>query len=781
MRFNNLVIVESASKAKTIQKYLNSADALAQLGEFEVIASLGHVMDLPMKDMGVNLDTWRAQYVLNETRRGVVEKIQGLARKAKRIYIASDPDREGEAIAKHLIDILEENGVKGELIRVAFHEITQEALVEAILHPRKLDKDLIEAQESRRILDRVVGYESSPLLWRRFATTKLSAGRVQSAALKMIVDRYKAYTKHEFMKVWTLEGFFEMKGWRDRLAVKHFKTKDSSRFVWDKEENIDEMLRILKGSRGAEWTIEFQKKTKERKPPAPLTTSTLQQEVYHKHSIPIDKTMRLAQELYEAGHITYMRTDSTNLSKSAQQKIATWVTENFTKDMVSLRTFKTRIANAQEAHEAIRPTHVEKRGSDFTGRRAMTEAHRKVYDIIWRRSIASQMKEAVLIEVEYVIRCTESELKKHEFRGSHDVLVEPGFLAVLQPEWKVQPGQLEALENLIALGENAVIKPIEFLFDGNVTRPEPLFQEPSIVKMLEKEGIGRPSTYASILKKISGKGYIMKGPAPAHVEQVTHKKLEWGTGPAKMSEVEETVTIGGKESNLLIPTSLGIRVIEYLDEILSIMVEKGFTAKMEDELDEISRGELSKQEMLNAFYKTFHPKIEQALDVQKRIAKEKKKERDEAKASGKVLEESGPKEPSNVLKAFETLHANVVQTRYGPAMFDLREKKFVSVTPLLQWKKKSLEELTQKDARFLLRLPLRVEGTEFEIHMGRYGLYVKRNGVNMKLSRKVWDLVYEGNFTQKDIESNVEAVVPKEKRGKSARFASAPKKNDKKA
>lgn len=777
MSGTNLVIVESASKAKTIQKYLNQADALSSLGHFEVVASLGHIMDLPKKTIGVNLTTWKPEYVVNESREKVIHSLNKLSKKAKRIYVASDPDREGEAIAKHLMQLFTENNVRGDMTRVAFHEITQEALVEAILNPRSLDKDMIEAQESRRILDRVVGYEASPLLWRRFATSGLSAGRVQSATLKLMVDRYRDFTKHTFDKIWSLNGVFEMKGWKDPLHAKHYKAKDGSRYTWTKEEDVKQMLSILKKSRSSQWSIVFKKKIATRRPPAPLTTSTLQQEVYQKHSIPIDKTMRLAQELYEAGHITYMRTDSTNLSKSAQQKIAQWISEHISKDAVALRMFKTKVANAQEAHEAIRPTHFEERSADLKGR-TLTDAHRKVYEIIWRRAVASQMKEATFMEVEYVIQCIDASLKSHEFRGTQDVLVEPGYMAVLQPEVKVQPKQLELLEQLVEHGKNATVQPSEFLFDGDVTRPAPLFQEASIVKLLEKEGIGRPSTYATILKKVFEKGYVLKGPAPAHVEQVVHKHLSWGS-EAKIVEKEETLTIGGKETNLLIPTARGIDVIEYLDEVLPIIVEKGFTAKMEKELDDISRGELSKKQMMDEFYHEFHPNVEKALDIQKKIAKEKKKERDEAIASGKPLEEKVQKGPSNILKEFPTFHANIVQTRYGPALYHLEEKRFVSVTPLLQWKKKTLEDITQKDVRFLLRLPIVVEQTEYQIHVGRYGLYVKKNGVeNMKLKRDVWDKVYEGEFTKGDIEKNVEAVVSKPKTGFKNKFTKKSVKKD---
>lgn len=767
-----LVIVESASKAKTIQGYLNRSSTLkdAQLEDFQVVASLGHVMDLPMKTMGVHLTTWVPEYTINETRKAIVEKLLQMGTKASRIYLAADPDREGEAIADHLATLFQRAKIpKDKLVRVAFNEITEEALVEAILNPRALNRDLIEAQETRRILDRVVGYESSPLLWRRFSTTQLSAGRVQSAALKMIVERYVAFTEHTYQHYWTLEGRFRLPSGGGGGGGGKKKTDDmelTARSIepkeWGTEEAVMDELKTL--TKKFQWTIELQQKTGHRRPPAPLTTSSMQQEAATKHGLPIAMTMQLAQELYEKGHITYMRTDSTALSKGAQTKILSWITETYGKEMTQGRIYKTKVANAQEAHEAIRPTDVTVRSADLE---KMTPGHRKLYDLIWRRAVASQMKEATLIIIEYRITGTRAkDTHLYVFQGSDEVITELGYLSVLQPELKVVPEKLHELERLMSFGGN--VEPLSFVFNGNVTRPEPLFMEPSLVKLLEKKGIGRPSTYAPTLKKLLSKGYVYKGAAPAHVDTVSHHRADWENGGWKKTQDEESLTVGGKETTALVPSSLGIRVIEYLNDILEKVVDSEFTAQMEKKLDEISRGEYSKKEMLDKFYKAFHQDIENAQAVQKEYAARAK-----AEATGIPEDKETKTElvPSNVLKPFETLGANVVQTRYGPALYVLKTKRFVSVTPLLQWRKKTLDELNQTDVRFLMRLPLTVEGTEMEIHLGRYGLYVKKNGESMKLSRECWDDIYKNTWTPELIQQHAVALSSTSSATKGARGA----------
>jgi len=742
-----LVIVESASKAKTIQGYLNRSSALKEAGleEFQVVASLGHVMDLPMKTMGVHLTTWVPEYTVNESRKAIVDKLLQMGTKASRIYLAADPDREGEAIADHLATLfLRAKVPKDKLARVAFNEITEEALVEAILNPRALDRDLIEAQETRRILDRVVGYESSPLLWRRFSTTQLSAGRVQSAALKMIVDRYNAFTNHTYQHYWALEGRFRLPSGKQKTADMELTARAIEPKEWDTEDAVANELKTL--TKKFQWTIELQQKTGHRRPPAPLTTSSMQQEAATKHGLPISMTMQLAQELYEKGHITYMRTDSTALSKGAQSKILSWITETYGKEMTQGRIYKTKVANAQEAHEAIRPTDVTVRSTDLD---KMTPGHRKLYDLIWRRTVASQMKDATVMTIEYRITGRRAkDTKVYVFQGSDEVITDLGYIAVLQPDTKVEPAKIKELERLMSYGGS--VEPMSFVFNGNITRPDPLFMEPSLVKLLEKKGIGRPSTYAPTLKKLFSKGYVYKGAAPAHVDTVTHHRVDWQNGAWTKSQTEESLTVGGKETSALVPSSLGIRVIEYLDEILEKVVDAEFTAQMEKKLDEISRGEYSKKDMLDKFYNAFHQDIENAQAVQKEYAARPKT--GEPKAEAELA-------PTNILKPFESLGANVVQTRYGPALYVLKAKRFISITPLLQWRKKTLDELNQSDVRFLMRLPLTVDGTAMEIHMGRYGLYIKNNGESMKLGRACWDDIYKNSWTPALIQQHAVALA----------------------
>lgn len=747
----HLVVVESASKAKTIQTYLNRSERLKASGAggtFKVMASMGHVMDLPPKKMGVETKGWEAEYVVTERGAETVRKLVGEARGAERIYLAADPDREGEAIAHHLKTVFERAGIpEGRMVRVAFHEITEEALVEAVLNPRAMDRDLIEAQEARRILDRVVGYEASPLLWRRFATTQLSAGRVQSAALKWIVERHQAFLEHTYEPYWTLEGQFELLG---KLPV-------TARAVtperWTDEGEIRKALAQLK--KKGKWTVEMTQKMGTRRPPAPFTTSSLQQEAATKHGFSIESTMQIAQKLYEMGAITYMRTDSTTLSKTAQSQILKWIGDTYGEGMAQARTYKTKVANAQEAHEAIRPTDVGRRAADLEFAAAAkgaggAEGMRKLYELIWRRTVASQMKEASVRVVTYRIGRSGLDIV---FQGSEEVLTELGFLTVLQPEAKVEPRLLAGLDALMA-GNGGTVEPIGFEFKGHVTRPEPLYQEASLVKQLEKKGIGRPSTFAPILKKLMQKGYVYKGAAPAHVETVSHYRMSVGTGSDIKTE-EESLTIGGKETSALVPSSLGIRVVEYLDEALAKVVDANFTARMEQQLDDISRGELSKVEMLDTFYRSFHPDVERAMAIQKTFSDSAKKD----KKAKEGTEANAELAPSNVLMPFESLGANVVQTRYGPALYITAQKAFVSVTPLLQWRKKTLEELTQTDVRFLMKLPLAVEGTGMEIWMGRYGLYVKNEGVSMKLNRGCWDAIYKNEWTPALIQENAVALA----------------------
>jgi DNA topoisomerase-1 len=761
-----LVIVESASKAKTIEKYLNTGDGAET---YEVVASLGHIVDLPKSTVGVNTTTWEPEYILMPDKKERLNAIVSKAKKASRIYLAADPDREGEAIAFHLYRELERRGIAAEkMIRVEFHEITQRAVLGAIENPREIQRSLVEAQEARRVLDRLVGYEASPLLWRRFrggaGGSGLSAGRVQSATLKLLVERWKAYETHTFVPYWTLDGLFQWDTLEEPLVAKAVKatplTEKTMGIVgehirWNDESDVKNWINTIESCK--DWVLKFKSKESQRRPPPPFTTSTLQQEASHRHGFSIESTMKLAQSLYEAGYITYMRTDSTTLAKIAQDAIVNWIKEHHSAKAVQRRNYKTKVANAQEAHEAIRPTDPFFQVGQMVEPK-WTDAHRKLYELIWRRTIASQMKDASLFVVSYTITsAAPAPAWELQLSGQQEVLVDLGFLAVLQPTLVADPRRLQQLKEW---SQNAHqdhrVNPIQWCFEGNVERPKPLLQEATLVHQMEKKGIGRPSTYAPTLKKIISKGYVVKAPSPSHLKTVMD--FQWKPDTDYVSK-ENVIKMGGISS--LVPTSLGERVMDYLKESIGNFVELEFTAKMESQLDEISRGEQSKKAMLQHFYNAFHPTIESALSAQKSI-----------KTNTEPKEKPAKSNQSTPLQTFELPNGKkieVLQTRYGPALFDGEAKSYISINPFLEWRKKSIDSFNKEDAIFLMGLPITLQlpstkHPSVEIHLGRYGLYVKEKTINHRLNVAAWDAIYDGTWTPELIQQNIIPTKSKKKK-----------------
>lgn len=732
-----LVIVESAAKAKTIQKYLNGIPELKKYGEFKVLASFGHINDIPVKEMGVDLRTWEATYVPIPGKTKVISQLRKAVQEADTVFIASDPDLEGEAIASHLQKELRIPTAK----RITFREITKAAIKEAVQNPTIVDKNKVAAQESRRILDRVVGYELSPLLWRRFSTSRLSAGRVQSAALKMLVDRVKQAQEHTPTPYWELKGAFNVSG-AELVGTAH-------EAVWDNQPDILKFMKGLnKTAWTSGWTARFTKTASKQHPSAPFVTSTLQQEAYNRLGIPAKRTMQLAQGLYEHGYITYMRTDSTNMSEEALKQINNYVTTTFGASMVYPRIFKTRAANAQEAHEAIRPSNVQTRANDID-EKDFTPTHKKLYDLIWRRAVASQMAPALYTNVNFSI--TTTCIPNLDFRGKHSILVEEGYLKVYSPDQKAAPESLQAWETLLQAGE-ADVRARRFEANGDVTRPAGFYNEPMLVKALEKEGIGRPSTYATIIDKLFSKDYVIKGMAPQVTVQVPTFRTSSKTKQLEQEDI--TLSVGGKDSDRMIPTNLGERVSEYVSNVVPFLVDTTFTSSMEDNLDLVGEGRQTKKELLDQFYGKFHKSIEVAAEEQKKHQPTK-----EQKAAAKKTE---PTSPRNILREFDKFKTNVVQTRFGPALFVAPEKRFVSVAPFMTWREKTIETLTEKDIKFLLGLPVKVAGSTREIHIGPYGLYVKDGKTNLRLPKELWDDIYEGNIDVKAIAS-IEYVAPKKK------------------
>lgn len=742
----NLVIVESKTKEKTISKYLNSIPEFKDRGKFHVIASLGHIQDLPLKTMGVDLTTWEAEYVTQPTKEKIISKLKSAVREAKVVYLASDEDTEGEAIAFHLQNVLRLK--KASTHRITFSEITKDALKRAILNPRSINMNRVAAQESRRILDRVVGYELSPLLWRRFTASKLSAGRVQSCVLKMAVDRAKEITEHEPELYWTVDGTFQSPKGIELIAKAY---QEGETQTWEVEKEIQEWLQYLaKRVKKDVWTATFKEGQAKKNPPPPFTTSTLQQEAYTRLGLPSKRTMQLAQGLYEAGLITYMRTDSVAIAEEAQQKILNYVTDTYGAAMAQARKYKTKAKNAQEAHECVRVT--DPRQTSLPSEEDMTPSHKRLYELIWKRTIATQMAPAVYTEVMYTIssKCCEP----IEFRGKTSFLVEEGYLKVYgYDREEKKEGKLEQWKSLLQLGKLEV-SPTTFMAEGDVTRPPSLYTEPTIVKAMEKEGIGRPSTYATIVDKLFEKGYVMKGPNPSQVIPV--KSFTLTVPKTTLEETERSVKLGGNEMDRIVPTSLGERVVEYLEPIVPFILDSKFTSNLEEELDTVMMGKNTKNKVLDTFYKKFHPEVERALEQQKEISKQKKKE---APAKGEK-EDDVPKGPKNILKDFPKVGVQLVQTRFGPALYRETDQKFVSVNPYLEWQKMTYEELTDKEVKGLYALPWTVPDTNRQVMMGKFGLYLKDGKDNLRMPRELWQKAFDRKLVAHDI-SGIKAYKKK--------------------
>lgn len=552
-----LLIVESPSKAKTIEKYLKDISNIKE-DSFTVRASVGHIRDLPKSNKkAIDIEAgFVPHYEISKGKEKVVHELQKLAEKAKEVLLATDPDREGEAIAWHIETLLEnDKKIKAPIKRVAFNEITKEAVEEALKHPRGIDTDLRKAQEARRVLDRLVGYDLSGLIWKK-VRYGLSAGRVQSPALRIIMERereIRAFIPEKYWKIW---GDFKTQ-----------KKKDLS--LQCSEEPRDEKLveKILKEGKKGTWIVsEVKESQQKRSPRAPFTTSTLQQTASSRLGYSPSRTMRIAQKLYEAGHITYMRTDSTTLSGAAQGQIISLVKKKYGDEYAQPRNYKTKSKNAQEAHEAIRPT-------DITKLKAGTEEQQKLYTLIWERTVSSQMADAKLLKTKIIANIEEHpDLPAFAANGSR--LLFPGWLAAD----KAAKGEDVELPE-VKKGEN--LKLIELYSEEKFTEPPNRYTEAGLVKELEARGIGRPSTYASIMKTLEDRHYV------------------------------------NKEGRTLFPTDTGEVVSDFLESHFAKYISDTFTAEMEDELDEISTGERQYEKTLKDFYGPFQKEIKSKEKLEK--------------------------------------------------------------------------------------------------------------------------------------------------------------------
>ncbi len=671
---DNLVIVESPAKAKTIEKFLGA--------DFLVKSSFGHIRDLAEKNLGIDLkNNFEPEYIVSDDKEKVVAELKKLAGKAKTVWLASDEDREGEAIAWHLAETLKLDPKKTK--RIVFHEITKDAILNAVEHPRAIDMNLVNAQQARRVLDRLVGFEVSPVLWKK-VKSGLSAGRVQSVAVRLIVEREREVLNFQAVPSFKVSGLFEPTDGADKFKLK---ADLSERFADEKKAQA-----FLEKCKTAGYTITaIEKKPSKRMPAPPFTTSTLQQEASRKHGFSVSQTMSIAQRLYEAGLITYMRTDSTNLSELALGAARKTITKLYGANYSKTRQFATKSKGAQEAHEAIRPTYMENTEIEGSAQEC------KLYDLIWKRTIASQMAEAQLEKTEVTINVSTA---PQTFQATGEVILFDGFLKVYmetsddETDDKTDSGLLPPLKN------KQVLSALEITATERFSQRPPRYTEASLVKRLEELGIGRPSTYAPTISTIINRGYVMKEDRPGVERKYTQLVLSKQAIAKKMLS-----EITGAEKSKLFPSDIGMLVNDFLNEYFKNILDYSFTANVEEEFDEIAEGKLVWNKMIGKFYKPFHQNVEQTLEVSRPMNAER------------VL----GKDP----KTGKTVSARI--GRYGPLAQigdnDDEKKQFASLQ-----KGQLIETITLEEALKLFELPRPVgtyETKDVVASVGRFGPYIR--------------------------------------------------------
>lgn len=678
----NLVIVESPAKAGTIQKFLGEG--------YVVKSSFGHIRDLHENSISVNIeDGFKPEYIVPADKTKVVSDLKKAAAAAKTVWLASDEDREGEAISWHLFETL---GLKKENTRrIVFHEITKNAILNAIQNPREIDMNLVCAQQARRVLDRLVGFELSPVLWRKIQP-KLSAGRVQSVALRLIVDREREILAFNKEASYKIEAIFHPEGTADGVTVKATLDK---RF-----KTIEEARAFLEDSIGASYAIcDIEKKETSRFPAPPFTTSTLQQEASRKLHMSVSQTMSVAQRLYEKGLITYMRTDSTNLSTLALSTAKKFICENFGEEYSKTRQYRTSAKGAQEAHEAIRPTYLDR--TSISG----TTQEQKLYELIWKRTIASQMVDAKLLKTDLKVS---SSKRPERFGVSALQVIFDGFLKVYLEGTDDESQEDEVILPELATG--CVMHDQGLTASCKFTAAPSRYSEATLVKKLEELGIGRPSTYAPTISTLSkGRGYIVKGDKEGEKIAVTNLALK--NGKITTSHKNEVV---GAEKGKLIPQEIGIIVTDYLVDNFETILDYGFTAGVEQDFDKVAEGEKQWQEVISDFYSPFHEKIDATLHNRE---------------YSRVSRELGV-DPSDG----QALVAKFGQ--YGPYVQkgDGDSRQCVSLAP-----GQLIESVTLEDALKLFVLPRLVgqyNGEDIVAAKGRYGAYIKYAGKNISLPKK---------------------------------------------
>ena len=770
----NLLIVESPAKAKTIEKILGS--------DFTVKSCYGHIRDLEKDDMGIDVKhNYKPRYIVPADKEKVVKELKQLTKKSDEVWLATDEDREGEAISWHLCEVLGLDPTSTK--RIVFHEITKPAIRDAVKNPRTLDMNLVNAQQARRVLDRIVGFELSPVLWRKMSMRNaLSAGRVQSVAVRLIAEREREINAFIPVSSFKIEASFTANDIMGKNVG--FKAEGA------KQNTAEGAEKFLQSCIGANYTVkDIQVKPTKRSPAAPFTTSTLQQEASRKLGYGVSKTMLLAQKLYESGYITYMRTDSVNLSDTAASAIKDQIANQFGDKYIQLRKYKNKNESAQEAHEAIRPTYMETTSVD-------DHDARRLYDLIWKRTMASQMADA---ELEKTIAKIDISTNKSELTAQGEVLKFDGFLKVYRED-RDDDDDVNEDENAegvlppLSVGQKLQFR--EMRATERFTRPSPRYTEASLVKKLEELGIGRPSTYAPTISTVLKRGYVEKRDKEGVLRDYRILVLQ----NDKIRKLKEQETTGAERSKLF-PTDLGLVVTDFLKEYFSDVMDYGFTAKIEEEFDEIASGKKKWTKTIDSFYKPFKADVDKTLETAERAKGERELGVNEASGKkvfarmgrygpmvqiGEVNDEEKPKFaklkstqsietisleeamdlfklPRNLGK-FENEDVTVSIGRFGP--FIAHDKKFYSLskeydpysitleeaTPIIEEKRKAKDERTIQV----------FEKEKIQILKGPYGPYIKQGLRNYKLTKEQQQRVTELSLEEvKQIIEELKANPPK--------------------
>ena len=681
----NLVIVESPAKAKTIEKFLGK--------DYTVLSSFGHIRDLKKKGIGIDIEhNFEPDYEIPADKKALVTELKKKAKESEIVWLASDEDREGEAIAWHLYQVL---GLqKDKTRRIVFHEITKEAILHAIEHPRDIDDNLVCAQQARRVLDRIVGFELSPILWRKVKPS-LSAGRVQSVTVRLIVDREREIQKFEAEASFRVQAVFTVVDTEGKEAILH--TELSERL-----KTKEETIAFLERCKNAQFSIKnIEKKPAKKSPAPPFTTSTLQQEASRKLGFSVSQTMMVAQRLYESGKITYMRTDSVNLSNlalgTAKEEIMNMAGESY----VKVRQYQTKAKGAQEAHEAIRPTYISNHTIEGTAQ------EKRLYELIWKRTIASQMADA---ELEKTIITVDVSGEKRHFMAEGEVLKFDGFLKVYMESSDDDADQEEgALLPNLAVGAKLQCQSAQAV--ERFTQRPPRYTEASLVKKMEDLGIGRPSTYATTVTTIQNRGYVERGDKEGTTR--TYETIILQNN--KITEKTETEVYGTERAKLF-PTDTGIVVNDFLIEYFPDIMEYNFTANVEKEFDDVAEGSVEWTSTIDTFYKHFHPMVEDSGKMSERKVGERILGTDPV--SGKPV--------------------SAKIGRFGPVVQigtaeDEEKPRFASLR-----KNQSIETITLEEAMELFKLPRDLgeyESKMMSVGVGRFGAYVKHDGKYFSLKK----------------------------------------------